>query len=73
MLLDEDEFKALKPRYVPQVLRRLRELARLEAQMLFAEAARDQAVALPALSERISVAFISRSAAISSLSCRTIC
>jgi len=58
MLLDEDEFKALKPRYVPQVLRRLRELARLEAQMLFAEAARDQAVALPALSERISVAIL---------------
>ena len=58
MILDEDEFKTLKPRYVPQVLERLRELARLEARMLFTEAARDRSVALPTLSERISVAIL---------------
>ena len=58
MLLTEGEFKALKPRYVAQVIARLRELARLEAQMLFAEAVRDSSVALPALSERISVAIL---------------
>ena len=55
MVLSDDDFKVLKPRYVPQVLSRLRELARLEARMLFAELARDATVALPALSERISV------------------
>jgi len=58
MVLSEDEFKALKPRYVPQVVGRLRELARLEAKMLFAESARDPGAALPALSERISVAIL---------------
>ena len=41
-----------------QVLERLRELARLEASMLFAEWARDNSMALPPLSERISVAII---------------
>jgi len=58
MLLAEEEFKAIKPRYVEQVIERLRMLARLEAQMLFAESARDTTVALPALSERISVAIL---------------
>jgi len=58
MLLDAAEFKAIKPRYVAQVLDRLRELARLEANLLFAESARDATVALPALSERISVAIL---------------
>ena len=58
MVLREGEFKALKPRYVPQVLARLRELARLEAQMLFTEAIRSTNVALPALSERISVSIL---------------
>ena len=58
MVLSEHEFKALKPRYVAQVIARLQELARLEAQMLFAEAARDCSIALPALSERISVAIL---------------
>lgn len=58
MLLSEAEFKAIKARYVAQVISRLRELARLEAQMLFAESARDATVALPALSERISIAIL---------------
>ena len=58
MLLSAHEFKAIKPRYVPQVLTRLRGLARLEAQMLFAEAAKDTKAALPALSERISVCIL---------------
>jgi len=58
MLLTAHEFKAIKPRYVPQVLTRLRSLARLEAQMLFAEAAKDANAALPALSERISVCIL---------------
>jgi len=58
MLLSEAEFKAIKARYVAQVISRLRELARLEAQMLFAESARDATVALPALSERISISIL---------------
>jgi len=58
MVLSEHEFKANKPRYVPQVLTRLRSLARLEAQMLFAERALDDSISLPELSERISVAIM---------------
>ena len=58
MLLPEDSFVQLKPVYVPQVLDRLRELARLEATMLFRERSQDPSQALPAVSERISHAIL---------------
>jgi len=58
MVMSAGQFKQLKPQYVPQVLDRLRELARLEAQMLLAESARDPSTAMPVLSERISVAIL---------------
>jgi len=53
-----EEFVALKPAYVPQVVDRLRELARLEASMLFSELSRDPSKPIPTLSERISCAIL---------------
>ena len=56
MVLSPDEFVAIKPQYVAEVLDRLRELATLEARMLFAERALDPTRPLPQISEEISVA-----------------
>jgi len=58
MTLSTDEFLGFKDRYVAQVLDRLRALARLEADLLFTESARQPDMALPLLSERISHAMI---------------
>jgi len=58
MVCSDDEFVAMKAEYVEQVVEKLRELARMEAARLFAEAARDRTIPLPALSERISFAII---------------
>ncbi|MCH2162746.1 MAG: NAD-glutamate dehydrogenase, partial [Phycisphaerales bacterium] len=54
MLLEEDEFLAMKPVFVEQVLDRLRSLARLEAMLLISEHARHPEVSLPQLSLRLS-------------------
>lgn len=51
--------------HIWQVIHRLRELARLEATLLFTEASRQPDVALPLLSERISAAMIRVSDALS--------
>merc|ERR1719208_753116 len=53
MLLSEEEFLAIKDEVVQDVLQRLRELARLEARLLFREY-RNYPGALPHFSERIS-------------------
>merc|ERR1712045_1091956 len=53
MLLSEDEFLAIKDDVVKDVLKRLRELARLEAEVMFREY-QNYPGALPAFSERIS-------------------
>jgi len=53
MLLDEREFLEIKEELVEDVLKRLRELARLEAELLFREYA-NYPGALPEFSERIS-------------------
>jgi len=58
MTLSDDEFLELKPTYVSEVLDRLRELARQEATLLFAEAATCPAEPLPSISERISHAIL---------------
>jgi len=58
MVCDGPEFVALKPKYVPQVLERLRELARLEAKMLFSEHGRQPSVSLPVISQRISASIL---------------
>ncbi len=54
MILDEQEFLAIKPEFVEQVLDRLRELARLEAELLIAEHRRHPEASLPQLSTRLS-------------------
>ena len=54
MILDEQEFLAIKPRFVEQVLDRLRELARQEAELLIAEHRRHPESSLPQLSTRLS-------------------
>lgn len=64
MLLDEQAFLELKPRYVGEVLAKLRALARLEAQILFREHRHKPAVHLPVLSERLSRAINSATDAI---------
>ena len=56
MTMSADEFVDIKERYVGEVLARLRELAGLEARMLFAEAARDPSKPYPMISEEISFA-----------------
>jgi len=53
MLIDEPEFLAIKEELVQDVLTRLRDLARLEAKLLFREY-RNYPGALPHFSERIS-------------------
>jgi glutamate dehydrogenase len=58
MCVSDDEFVALKREYVDEVLVKLREMAQLEAQLLFAEARRDASTPLPAISERISFAIL---------------
>lgn len=54
MILDEQEFLAIKPPFVEEVLDRLRELARLEAELLIAEHRRHPEVSLPQLSTKLS-------------------
>jgi len=54
MLLEPDEFIALKDEMVPDILDRLRELAATEARQLFAEYRADPGVPLPAISAKIS-------------------
>ena len=54
MLLDEQLFLELKPRYVDEVLTKLRALARLEADTLFREHLHKPNIYLPVLSERLS-------------------
>jgi glutamate dehydrogenase len=63
MLLDEEEFLAIKEELVQDVLVRLRELARLEAELMFREY-KNYPGALPAFSERISQAINRTKAAI---------
>jgi glutamate dehydrogenase len=58
MALSDEEFLAIKDEYVPQVVDRLRFLARNEAKMLFAEAGRDPSTPLPQISEQISIAIL---------------
>jgi len=58
MCVTDDEFVALKAPYVEQVLTKLRDLAHLEASLLFSEAKREPSTPLPALSERISFAIL---------------
>jgi glutamate dehydrogenase len=57
MLLSEEEFLAIKGELVEDVLQRLRELARLEADLLFREF-KNYPGALPHFSERLSQAII---------------
>ncbi|UIZ21305.1 hypothetical protein KXD40_001076 [Peronospora effusa] len=54
MLLDTDEFLAVKDELVMEVVDKLRALARVEAQLLFREYKKDPSSALPPASERIS-------------------
>lgn len=54
MLLTEKQFLDVKPRFVQEVLVRLRTLARQEAELLFREHARNPALGLPELSVRLS-------------------
>ncbi len=57
-LLTEAEFLAHKPRFVAEVLDRLRALARAEAELLFRERARNPALQLPEVSVRLSRAMM---------------
>ncbi|MEM1349186.1 MAG: NAD-glutamate dehydrogenase domain-containing protein, partial [Myxococcota bacterium] len=54
MLWSEDQFLTLKSRFVAEVIEKLRELARLEAELLFEEHLHRPAVSLQELSLRIS-------------------
>lgn len=54
MLLETDEFLAVKDELVLEVVDKLRALARVEAQLLFREYKKDPTAALPPASERIS-------------------
>jgi len=63
MLLDESEFLAIKDEVVEDVLTRLRELARFEAELMFREY-NDFPGALPEFSERISQAINRAKAAV---------
>jgi glutamate dehydrogenase len=54
MLLDEQTFLDLKPRFVDEVLAKLRALAGLEARTLFRERLHKPSIHLPELSERLS-------------------
>jgi len=57
-LLTEAEFLANKPRFVAEVLVRLRSLARFEAELLFRERARNPSLQLPEVSVRLSRAML---------------
>jgi glutamate dehydrogenase len=67
MCVSDDEFVAIKGDYVEEVLGMLRDMAQLEAKLLFAEARRDPSSPLPALSERISFAILRVADALASL------
>ena len=54
MMLDEEEFLRIKPEFVEQVLDRLRDLARVEAELLIAEHRRHSSTSLPQLSIKLS-------------------
>ena len=54
MILSAEEFLAVKPRFVAEVLEKLRALARREAELLFREYARSPGLDLPELSVRLS-------------------
>jgi glutamate dehydrogenase len=54
MLMSETQFLAIKPRFVDEVLRRLREIAQAEAVILLAESRRHPSIPLPELSTRLS-------------------
>jgi len=54
MLLSEEEFLAHKEQFVTEVIERLRDLARLEADLLLRERLHKPNVSLPELSERLS-------------------
>lgn len=54
MILSEDEFLEVKPRFVAEVLEKLRGLAKQEADLLFREYARSPGTLLPELSVRVS-------------------
>jgi len=56
MLLEEAEFMKLKDAFVDQVLVKLREFARREAELLLAEGRRHPSVPLPELSTKLSKA-----------------
>jgi glutamate dehydrogenase len=57
-LLTEAEFLANKPRFVAEVVERLRALARAEAELLFRERARNPALQLPDVSVKLSRAMM---------------
>jgi glutamate dehydrogenase len=54
MILSEQEFLSVKARFVEEVVGRLRQLARAEAELLFREHARNPTLGLPDLSVRVS-------------------
>lgn len=64
MLMDESQFLTIKPRYVEEVLMRLREIAQAEAVILLAESRRHPSIPLPELSTRLSRAINSGADAI---------
>lgn len=64
MLMDESQFLTIKPRYVEEVLTRLREVAQAEAVILLAESRRHPSIPLPELSTRLSRAINSGADAI---------
>lgn len=64
MILSREELLAHKPRFVDEVLARLRELAAEEARRLFADHRRDPRISLPERSERLSRAILAVSDAV---------
>ncbi len=64
MLLSEDEFLSVKERFVGEVIVRLRDLARREAEFLMREARYRPGIPLPELSTRLSRVLIAASDAI---------
>jgi len=67
MCVSDDDFVAMKGSYVKQVLEMMREMAQLEARLLFAEAGNDPTSPLPAISERISFAILRVSDAVATV------
>ena len=67
MSLSDDEFLEMKDLYVSQVIDRLRELARLEAQLIFSEQMADPSASVPSLCERVSYATLRASNALNGL------